>query len=162
MFWTNKLFLNFVRFISYIFAFYHIVYTLFVLWKPFFLQMKKYYHIKIYLVCSRIFNFSYQKCLFRFLDDNNIWLKRSLYRYHLCFVAIHRSNVVSLNVSDNPRVKCMAVSLIHLFLCLVWQTKPKLAWRHNFFDVYYYRETSCFVIKNLNFWRVPTRADIIE
>lgn len=70
-------------------------------------------------------------------------LQVTLYHNHLCFAVMYQSNLVLLKVSINLCTK------VYFCLSLVWWTKPKFAWRHNFFDgnLYYYRDTSCFVLK---------------
>ena len=100
--------------------------------------------------------------VFKFWMITIFSLDYRLYRYHFCFVAIHQSNPISLKVSDNPRVQFLAVSLIHSCLCLVWYSKPKLAWGHNFLmEMFAITEKpAVFLLKNSNFWRASTQVDI--
>ena len=104
------------------------------------------------LACFVFLKHPFWDSLFCLITD-----KLTLYCYHLYFGVIHQSNQVLLNVSDNLLIKVMAGALFHLCSCLVWWTKPKLAWHHNFFDwnVYYFKETSYFVLNNSDFWRTP-------
>ena len=76
---------------------------------------------KICLVCPMIFSFSFRKCLkFRAVS---IFLLNYQYIIIIC-VLYKQSNQVWVKVSDNFHIKVLVVALFHLYLCLVWWTKP--------------------------------------